>query len=385
MKSLIADYYDSLHNRTPDQAVQEAQDTISQILEAVNRGELQIEPLYRDILNRAITFINDYKQESNQQFSEIWPIELFRKKLAIIQWWHKVLVRINNDLYHIEQVYSTCTDSPRMIARLLGVQLEQINIPASNSEGDPCPICGHEHYRPEDGACANCGDTTNAEKYVMQREGATFTTFHGKICKKCGTTERYIKNHKCVSCRQTRLKELESTRYERQKAKDLKRPFVKEVMKRNGLETYEQFKQWSVDKNDEFERKKREYKARFNTPLHYEGEPCEYCGTTKKSLVTHECSKCSLMDKKQKERMIASKLETIDLTKYFYGKPCITCGSTIRSLARKQCRDCLNKNTKNYRERKLSANGVIKKRGRPKKVIEDQLIREQERLIENSL
>ncbi|EJW8486864.1 hypothetical protein OCZ42_004604 [Salmonella enterica] len=382
MRTKTPEYYEYLHNRTPDQAITDAKATIEQILNAVNCGELAIHPFYHSILRHGKGFITDYQIEAGQQVDHVWPIQLVRKKLAIIQWWHKVLVRIDNTICPIQAVYETCTTCPATLARLLSIPRDHINNPATNSEGDPCPICGQCEYRPEDGACVNCGDTTNAEKYVMRRDNGEFKTFHGKICKRCGTTERFIGGfhrqitNKCVYCFNKAKKEREEKSYERQKERALKRPYVIEAMKRNGLKTYEEFQEWSRAKHEEHERIKAEYKNRTRTPLYYEGEPCEYCQKTRKSAVTHECVKCSLMPAVKKARMIASKLEPIDLETFFYGKPCLTCGSTIRYKSGSHlCRDCVKRKSKKYR----SANGKQKK-AKPDNSLEKQAIKEQLRI-----
>ncbi|ECP9732906.1 hypothetical protein FYN95_22875 [Salmonella enterica] len=391
MRTKTPEYYEYLHNRTPDQAITDAKATIEQILNAVNCGELAIHPFYHSILRHGKGFITDYQIEAGQQADHVWPIQLVRKKLAIIQWWHKVLVRIDNTICPIQAVYETCTTCPATLARLLSIPRDHINNPATNSEGDPCPICGQCEYRPEDGACVNCGNTTNAEKYVMRRDNGEFKTFHGKICKRCGTTERFIGYHgshnanKCVNCFNKTKKEREEKRYEKQKERALKQSYVIEAMQRNNLETYEEFQEWSRAKHEEHERIKAEYKKKFNTPLYYEDEPCEYCKTTRKSAVSHECVKCSLMPADKKARMIASKLEPIDQDTFFYGKPCLSCGSTIRYKNGKPlCRDCTKRNSKKYKQKARSANGKQNK-AKPENSLEKQAIREQKRLEKERL
>lgn len=331
MRTKTPEYYEYLHNRTPDQAITDAKATIEQILNAVNGGELAIHPFYHSILRHGKGFITDYQIEAGQQADHVWPIQLVRKKLAIIQWWHKVLVRIDNTICPIQTVYETCTTCPATLARLLSIPRDHINNPATNSEGDPCPICGQCEYRPEDGACVNCGDTTNAEKYKIEQDKGMFIKRIGKPCSVCGSTDRYPINGRCIACNRARAEKEK----EKRRAAAIERETAKAASYGLSLEEWKQRQQERDDRLREAEKRRKEAKKKNNTPIFYIAEKrCSKCQTKKRWVHNDTCYKCSTLTENQ-----AKKQEAYN-ARFYEGAPCLKCGKSTRFIKDNRCVHC---------------------------------------------
>ncbi|EFU5167508.1 hypothetical protein HT819_003915 [Salmonella enterica] len=176
MKTKIPNYYEYLHNRTPDQAIKDAKDTIADILKAVNGGELVIHPFYHACLRHAVTFIADYEKDLENIVNNQWSNNLARKKLTIILWWYKVLVRIDHQIDPIQVVFEGCTDCPRMLSSLLGIPQENISKPLEYVEiNEPCPECGCTKYLVKNYLCMDCalsGDRNRYDRAINNRKNS---------------------------------------------------------------------------------------------------------------------------------------------------------------------------------------------------------------------
>ncbi|EJT2122705.1 hypothetical protein NVX01_004570 [Salmonella enterica] len=120
MQAGKSNYHNTLHNLKPDECIFEAQRVIIEILQAIDRGEINPHPRYKWMLNNGLSFINAFWQQSPHKLV-ILPNSLARMKLTIIQWWHKANMRTSGEILPIELVERMVTDCHQTLTRLLGV------------------------------------------------------------------------------------------------------------------------------------------------------------------------------------------------------------------------------------------------------------------------